>query len=304
MKENEFYNVLQNALQEKLGKDWNVKVDTNVEKDNGACYVGMSIGKVGERIAPQIYIRRYWQSFRDGATIDEIIKSVIGDYENAMLDFDADQISFLYDWQEAKRHLSVKLLSKKMNEHRLKDIVYEDFCDLVAIAMLHVDYRKNSIKSIRVTNDMLDRWGVTKEEVMILARKNAEQHLPAQMNRLCDYIEHLLDNDEQTYLSEASKRLQVLTNEMAIHGAVVMLYDSFMKSVYERIGEFYILPSSIHEVIVTPVDRETPLWMWQKLVQDVNSRFVRTEEVLSNSIYVYDGERVCLVCDENGECYE
>ena len=94
----------------------------------------------------------------------------------------------------------------------------------------------------------------------------------------------------------------VLTNTLGIRGATVIMYDSFMKEVYERMqGKFFILPCSIHEVIIFPVDTEVVLTGIRKTVHMVNRFYVHPDEYLSNQIYYYNGEKVVLLNRERGE---
>ena len=83
----------------------------------------------------------------------------------------------------------------------------------------------------------------------------------------------------------------------------MLLYDSFLQQVYEKLGgKFFILPSSIHEVIVMPLASAPPITDSQKMVEQINRSAVKEEEILSDSVYLYDGEKVILACDSKGVC--
>ena len=56
-------------------------------------------------------------------------------------------------------------------------------------------------------------------------------------------------------------------------------------------GSFYILPSSINELIFTPCDSDEAESDPEKLadiVKDVNATTVPTDEILSDHVYFYD----------------
>ena len=86
--------------------------------------------------------------------------------------------------------------------------------------------------------------------------------------------------------------LQILTNDLCINGATVILYDSFMKEVY--------LPSSVHEVLVVPLEDSVYIPYLQEVVESINQRFVAEDEILSDNVYMYDGEKIVLAFDKNG----
>ena len=51
-------------------------------------------------------------------------------------------------------------------------------------------------------------------------------------------------------------------------------------------GDYYILPSSIHELIVMPKDYAADLWALEQTVRDVNrGPYVPEEEFLSDNVY-------------------
>ncbi len=59
-------------------------------------------------------------------------------------------------------------------------------------------------------------------------------------------------------------------------------------------GNYYILPSSIHETIVVPDDGNTKRQDLEAMVKAVNQNQVAPEERLTNSVYHYDTKIRCL----------
>lgn len=51
-------------------------------------------------------------------------------------------------------------------------------------------------------------------------------------------------------------------------------------------GDYYILPSSIHEIILCPADGKKAEEL-KRMVYGINRLVVREEEVLSDSVYYY-----------------
>ena len=80
----------------------------------------------------------------------------------------------------------------------------------------------------------------------------------------------------------------VLTNQSHVLGASGILYDGVLERCAFRIGEaYYLLPSSIHEMILIPCSAVTDIRELQKMVCEINETQVRDIEVLSDQIYVY-----------------
>ena len=89
----------------------------------------------------------------------------------------------------------------------------------------------------------------------------------------------------------AKKRIQayVATNVEKFNGVGVILYDGLLRTMAEYIGNFYILPSSIHGSIFAPGGLENAEIM-PNMVREVNAMLVSDEEVLSNNCLYYDAK--------------
>ena len=81
------------------------------------------------------------------------------------------------------------------------------------------------------------------------------------------------------------------SNQERIHGAGVIAYPDFMEEAAKRLGgDFYVLPSSIHEVLLVPDTPDVSAVELQKMVQSVNMEQVAPEERLSDHVYHYDSK--------------
>ena len=83
--------------------------------------------------------------------------------------------------------------------------------------------------------------------------------------------------------------MQILTNHQKAFGAVGILYPGVLGHIAAALNaNLYILPSSVHEVIVMPdYGREDPGQL-RSMIWDVNRNQLEPEEVLSNSLYYYE----------------
>lgn len=92
--------------------------------------------------------------------------------------------------------------------------------------------------------------------------------------------------------------IYALTNDKMSFGSGMICVDSIFRKVVERMGcDFYILPSSVHELLFVPVDNfdedESAEEIEDKLlsmVWEVNHTQVEPNERLSNHIYYVDSK--------------
>ena len=81
----------------------------------------------------------------------------------------------------------------------------------------------------------------------------------------------------------------VLSNEYNINGASVLLYPDLIHNLAQKYRKnLYILPSSIHELILIPDNEGNSLSVLSEIVRDINCRHVQREEILSDTAYYYD----------------
>ena len=77
-----------------------------------------------------------------------------------------------------------------------------------------------------------------------------------------------------------------------------MVYDGVIEMFAEEMGEdIYILPSSIHEVILVPASKALAALELRSMVQEINSTQIPEEEILSNHVYKFSVEErgFCMI---------
>ena len=85
--------------------------------------------------------------------------------------------------------------------------------------------------------------------------------------------------------------MYVLTNQHKLNGSVCILYQNVLRDFANRLAcDFYILPSSIHEVLLIPAANQISYQELSDMVQDVNSSQLSREEILSDHVYYYSRE--------------
>ena len=308
MKAIQFYTNLTETLKENLGTDWTIELHTDVVLNNGTTHIALILYKNGEKLHPQIYLERFFEDYKRGKTMKEILQDVMKTYEEALQNINLDSLSGIEDWEQVRGRLAFRLLSKERNKETLENYVYKDFLDLAAIVTFCAEIDEQGVKAIRVTHDLAERWKVSEEEILQAAEENTESLFPVRMEPILDTLCRVADISrddlpEEVLAEEDSPQIMVLTNYLGVNGATVILYDSFLQQVYEKLGgKFIILPCSIHEVIVMPLASAPHAADSQKMVEQINRSAVKEEEILSDSVYLYDGEKVILACDSKGVC--
>ena len=92
-------------------------------------------------------------------------------------------------------------------------------------------------------------------------------------------------------LKESNKDnpMTIITNDRLVDGASAIFYPGVMDLVGERMqGDYFILPSSVHETLVVPDDGGVSLQELTDMVKEVNMTQVSPEDQLTDQVYHYD----------------
>lgn len=150
--------------------------------------------------------------------------------------------------------------------------------------------------SFIVTKDICGQLGMTEREVLQDAKANMERQKFI-CRDLTEVVQEIMEEyhmpksyiDETLYMQSPPFPMYMLTNEAKCDGAAMIVSDRAMMQARELIGEdFYIIPSSRHEVLLLPSSEIPSVGDLKALVQQVNTETVSKDDWLSNEVYRYD----------------
>ncbi len=297
----EFTEAVKNQIEAHLPEEYQGSEITlkDVVKNN-VTLVGISIKRGGQNICPNIYLENFYEKMNDQElSLDEILDEIaeVRVQNDVASDFDVTKIS---DWSQAKGHIIPKLIGRENNDELLADRPNRVFAeDLAVIYAVDLGKDRNGQMSAPVTNSILETWGISKEELDSTALENLKQS-KSEFRTMREVIMEMMGEsmaEDMFPPEEEVPKMYILTNPDKINGANELLNAGTLKNISDRLGgDFTILPSSIHEVIILPQDVAEDSDMLRSMVCDVNNTQVTPEERLSNSVYRYDSatEQVVL----------
>ena len=268
-----------------------------VLKNNNERRLGISIRKEGWEIAPILYLEEYYQMLQEGNPETEVLQRIAREYLDCNRDTPQNVGELIPDFETAKEQLWLKLVGKESNQRKLERCVYKDVegTDLVATFQLRVKIPGLEEGDISVDKRIMEKWGCDVDSLYESVLANMVHQMPAQVSE----IDSVLVGDEGGWKPEEvscqEKKLYILRNTEESHGAATLLYPGVLQALAENSGaDLFILPSSIHEVLVMKVDGEINAVELQYIVMDINRHMVEPEEVLSDQVYRYDRESQSL----------
>lgn len=268
------------------------KIDINrVEKTNGVMLTGLVVVPVEERISPSIYLENFYAEYEMGVDMESILQKISNEYMEAhelMLQNDFNRLADNID----ASGLFLKAVNYSRNKERLQNVVYERYMDLALEVRMLFGSNEDGVASASVTYELLDRLDMSRKEVIERARENTPELFPTQFDKLSSILKNrgMIDVEIEG-MEDMMPSVYVLTNMQNVNGAIYIAYEDVIAKIMQEnhINEdMYILPSSVHELLLIPAEGETDARQLQMMVQDVNRCAVSKEDYLSDNVYRYN----------------
>jgi hypothetical protein len=247
-----------------------------------------------------------YEAYNSGAEYSEVMRNAIATLDDALGKSEQFNISGLRNYEEMKSSLVMEVVSAEANAEFLQTVPHHTIEDMAVVYRFLVDEVSDGRASVVVSNNMLATYGVSEEQLRADALANAPEIRPAVIKGMGEVLSDMMgvEMDELVMMGmvtpEMNENMLVATVQDNIHGASVIAYQDFMDQAAERAGgDFFILPSSIHEVLIIPDRGEMDSKQLENIVRQVNNDEVRPEDKLSDHVYHYDSkEKVFELADK------
>lgn len=315
-----FLETITDRIRSSLDENCTVE-NRRVLKNNSVELDSIMIAERDNCVAPSFYVNALYDHYRNGAAIESIVSNVINIFKENRFEMGTEEIGN-FSYEEMKDKIVYKLVNYDLNKKMLEESPHLRVEDLAVTFHCIVKNGLDDIGSIRLTNEHIKGWNVTVQDLYSLAAKNTARIFPERLSDMVDLLKamlssdllHMIDKDIETDFEDidedeaeerrsklfkiaaelsaakegCGKQMYVLTNRQGVNGAACLLYPGLMESLAEKFGgDFYILPSSVNEVIIIEgkyIESEDEL---KDMVHMVNTEKVPEQEILSETVYHY-----------------
>lgn len=288
-----FVEKIREKIQEHLGKDYEVQITTN-PKLNGTEKTGLSIRKTQkpQQVMPIIYLEECFERYLQEKEFSECVEEICVVYKHQKeneekIMAELKSIENMNRWEKVQNKVYPMLVSAKENEDLKGKYFYQEYLDFLILYVIRVT--EVGIGSIKITKQMVKSWKVSEYEIHHQAVENlkTDGYRVRSLNSVVK--ENLLGitEDAEEEIEEAEP-MYVLTNQIKYFGAagIFLCAEMFQKIVGKQ--NFYILPSSVHELILVKDTDGYDMETLSTMVRNVNEEQVTEDERLSNHAYYYD----------------
>ena len=313
MEYNEFLNYLTENLEKEFGSEADISRH-KIMKNNEVYLDALTLNTYSSNISATVYTYDYFLEFKNGKSPENILNEIISIFRNnhkSNLD-----ISFINDFLQIKSRIAIKIINFDSNSALLKNIPYKKFLDLAIVFYIIIQHAPLGNASIMVNNNHLKLWNIDTEVLYETAYHNTIQLLGCEIKDMDSIIKefliedlkqlssehcqtHLLNNNQDInkfadsiisglHSGGQDRPMYVLTNNERFLGACCMLFTDTLKSfAKQQQSDLYILPSSIHEVILIPVSKSPSKNELCTMVREINRTEVSAVDILSDNVYYY-----------------
>ncbi len=281
------------------------KVDLQTVNKPNESYEAMTVTPAGGNVGVNMNVNRFYDAVEDGMPFEEAVNRASEMVDNGIAQMPEVDIASLKDYEQMKDKLAMEVVSSEANAELLSTVPHQNMEDMAVVYRFVLGKDDNGMASVVVTNSMLESYGVTPEQLHMDALKNAPAIKPVVIQGMTELMTEMMGDDFAALglaMDPADEKMFVATVPDKVQGASVIAYQDFMDQADERLGgDFYILPSSIHEILLVKDDGEANAHDLRNMVMEVNETQVSPEEKLTDSVYHYDSKDHVF---ELGEAFE
>lgn len=306
-----FLETIRQKLQQDFGSDYRLDIHS-VPKNNGVTLDGLSIFAPGSRMAPTVYLNPYYEQFQQQRmNLDEICADIKRLFSSNPLP-SSIRVDQLMDFEKMRSKIMMKLIHTASNKELLADVPHIPYLDLAIVFYLFLEHNETGQMTALIHHNHASAWKVSERDLLHLAMDNTPLCFPSKIRSMTELLKDIarqnLDNAPDENILDClfaehdqTSPLYILTNESGIYGAVCMLYRNVLKNFANLLNrDLIIIPSSVHEVLLTPLEEEISYEDLNSMVININQTEVPPEDQLSNHVYRYDrkSDRISIVLSE------
>lgn len=228
------------------------------QKNNGVNLTGIIFKIPQESVAPVIYMDAFYNRVCMGDPVPEIMKEIADCYMESRNTRNIAEGLDYTDYRSVKNYVQPVLINTAANREMLMNMPHKQMEDLsliyeIVLPKVNDDFRG----SVKITHQLVKEWGIPEEDVHRTAIDNLSQKTTAELKSMDEILRETLmgKSEEGNFLSreiksweDAKEPMYVLTNTDRSYGAALLASPTVMDKVDDFFhGDFYILPSSVHE---------------------------------------------------------
>lgn len=276
---NEFKNIFKSALENKYGKG---QIEFDGDKENESFKITSS--KVSDEM--NFLTDAYFIAYNNGENIETLVEEIDGVLSSTIEKYCVDdKLDIAIDRIKDSLVFSIR----NLGDYRIDNLMYDELeGGMAKIYELEVDmYNK-----ISITKEMAKDFNLDSDLVREIAEKNTERLYPATFESVFDVRKY--EPQDRTRLNNletcdfSNREWYIFSNTENLQGAAALYYEGAAEKIGKWLeDDYYIVPCSIHELMVVPASFDN-LDLIEDLLNSANEEVVKPYDVLGSRVLKYN----------------
>ena len=201
-----------------------------------------------------------------------------------------------------KKYIFPKIIGRvDWNLDYLSDKPHNHICDLAVVYYVDITEifgNDDGTATLVINNNLMEKWKIGENDLLFQSFKNLEgsERYTSVFNGMSKVLSCIADDIPglNEFLTNSDELMFVLTNNLSVNGASIILKEGVLRDIYEKLGLIVLIPSSVHEwIIMRAADATDPEGL-RDLINGVNTSQVTEDERLSDHPYIFNGKDLII----------
>lgn len=273
-----------------------------VNKGNEVYLTGLTIATKENNVSagPTIYLEQYYDEIQSGKPFETVVHEIAEAASEAIREarkYNYEELEGIFRDDHEKLYANVYpvLVSAERNAAWANTMPHRMHADLMEILEYRVTKpdKDGRYCSVKLYDSTVESFGLDTDRLFECALENMRNNDPPFFMEMYSYM-------SQTFFATPDQRKQnnaemvdelipgtlyIASTSGKVNGAACLVDDQFINDLSDRYGDFYMLPSSVHEILIIKPTPETRLSDLREMVYTINRTEVSPTEVLSDNVY-------------------
>lgn len=274
-----FKNKVREKLQERMGSKGEVKV-IQLKENNGGLRDELAYVVNDNNLTPGLWLEEIYELSKE-YSFEECLDGVEEAFNNRLK---LSKSALYKPWEEAKEYLQVKVINAAWNKDNLKEIPHINYLDLAIIFTVGGLEEDIEWTGLTVKYEHLKKWGIELAEFLETAIKKIYGEEEFSIRGVDECL-----NPKWRVLGTDDGIIYVMTNKQEEFGATAIVRVDLIREFANKVqSDLYIIPSSLHEILLIPTNKMNDRALLKKSLKTVNQFLVKPSDCLSENIYYFD----------------
>lgn len=170
--------------------------------------------------------------------------------------------------------------------------------DIVTVPLFHAILDDNRQVSAVVTNTLINRLGASGLQLLNDARLNTPCNF--KLDRLSDIAINARREGKLISVQYPLDSIDTITSSVILLDCIIVVsidtntrvsilqFPKLLRYIYGKIGDYYIVPSSVYEQMIIPADKIDDIDHVKEIIHQVNNTVVKSTDMLSDKLLKYN----------------